>query len=90
MTLRTEELLRQKCLYTFDILSMLLCMRATELTKSELGQIKPDLLCLFTDSLQSTTGVCLEYILKNDILAHLERLCEADRPHGVKGKLFHF
>ena len=34
-----------------------------------------------------TTGVCLEYLFKNDLLAHLERLCEVDRPHGVKGGL---
>nr|ODN91005.1 hypothetical protein L204_05846 [Cryptococcus depauperatus CBS 7855] len=33
---------------------------------------------------EDTTGVCLEYFLKNDLLAHLERLCEADRPHGIK------
>lgn len=38
------------------------------------------------DNARSTTGACLEYFLKNDILAHLERLCEADRPHGIKGK----
>ena len=33
----------------------------------------------------STTGACLEYLLKNDLLSELERLCEADRPHGIKG-----
>ncbi|RXK41573.1 hypothetical protein M231_01072 [Tremella mesenterica] len=33
---------------------------------------------------EDTPGACLEYFLKNDLLAQLERLCEADRPHGVK------
>ena len=37
--------------------------------------------------LSSTTGACLEYFLNNDLLTHLERLCEADRPHGIKGEL---
>jgi hypothetical protein len=35
----------------------------------------------------STTGACLEYLLRNDILAQLEQLCEADRPKGIKGEL---
>lgn len=34
----------------------------------------------------STTGACLEYFLRHDILAQLERLCERDRPRGVKGE----
>lgn len=33
----------------------------------------------------SETGPCFEYFLKYDILAVLERLCEPDRPHGIKG-----
>ncbi|TYJ58554.1 hypothetical protein B9479_000764 [Cryptococcus floricola] len=37
--------------------------------------------------LVSTTGACLEYFLKNDILANLERLCERDRPHGIKAEV---
>ncbi|WWD18437.1 hypothetical protein CI109_102889 [Kwoniella shandongensis] len=36
---------------------------------------------------EDTTGACLEYFLKNDILSQLERLCEADRPHGIKGEV---
>lgn len=32
----------------------------------------------------STTGQCLEYFLRNDLLAHLERLCESDKPHGIR------
>ncbi|KAK8858547.1 hypothetical protein IAR55_002776 [Kwoniella newhampshirensis] len=36
---------------------------------------------------EDTTGACLEYFLKNDLLAQLERLCEADRPHGIKGEV---
>ncbi|ORY28507.1 Retinoic acid induced 16-like protein-domain-containing protein [Naematelia encephala] len=36
---------------------------------------------------EDTTGVCLEYFLKNDLLANLERLCEPDRPHGIKGEV---
>jgi hypothetical protein len=34
----------------------------------------------------STTGACLEYFLRHDILANLERLCERDRPRGIKGE----
>jgi hypothetical protein len=34
----------------------------------------------------STTGACLEYFLKNDVLGNLVRICEPDRPHGVKGE----
>lgn len=37
--------------------------------------------------IRSTTGACLEYLLRNDILAQLEQLCEADRPKGIKGEL---
>lgn len=28
----------------------------------------------------------MEYFVNNDILANLERLCEKDRPHGIKCK----
>ncbi|WVW84716.1 hypothetical protein I302_106751 [Kwoniella bestiolae CBS 10118] len=36
---------------------------------------------------EDTTGACLEYFLKNDLLAQLERLCEPDRPHGIKAEV---
>lgn len=36
----------------------------------------------------SETGACLEYFLDNDLLAHLERLAQYDRPHGIKGTWF--
>ncbi|WVQ73157.1 hypothetical protein IAR50_002721 [Cryptococcus sp. DSM 104548] len=36
---------------------------------------------------EDTTGACLEYFLKNDILANLEKLCERDRPHGIKAEV---
>jgi len=26
----------------------------------------------------------MEYFVNNDVLANLERLCEKDRPHGIK------
>jgi hypothetical protein len=26
----------------------------------------------------------MEYFVNNDLLANLERLCEKDRPHGIK------
>ena len=35
----------------------------------------------------SSTGACLEYLLKNDVLSALERLAEADRPSGVKAEV---
>jgi hypothetical protein len=28
----------------------------------------------------------MEYFVNNDLLANLERLCEKDRPHGIKCK----
>jgi hypothetical protein len=34
---------------------------------------------------EDTTGVCLEYLLRNDMLSQLERLAENDRPRGIKG-----
>ncbi|ODN81751.1 hypothetical protein L202_02137 [Cryptococcus amylolentus CBS 6039] len=40
-----------------------------------------------TDEEQVGTGACLEYFLKNDILANLEKLCERDRPHGIKAEV---
>ncbi|KAL7423273.1 hypothetical protein Q5752_002573 [Cryptotrichosporon argae] len=33
---------------------------------------------------EDTTGVCLEYFFKHDVLGTLERLSEADRPFGIK------
>ncbi|OCF33450.1 hypothetical protein I317_04133 [Kwoniella heveanensis CBS 569] len=36
---------------------------------------------------EDTTGACLEYFLKNDLLSQLERLCEPDRPHGIKAEV---
>ncbi|KAL1412923.1 hypothetical protein Q8F55_000672 [Vanrija albida] len=36
---------------------------------------------------EDTTGACLEYFLRNDMLAQLERLCERDRPHGIKAEV---
>ncbi|ORX40138.1 Retinoic acid induced 16-like protein-domain-containing protein [Kockovaella imperatae] len=39
---------------------------------------------------EDTTGACLEYFFKNDLLAHLERLCENDRPHGIKVEVVKF
>ncbi|WVQ80678.1 hypothetical protein IAT38_002783 [Cryptococcus sp. DSM 104549] len=36
---------------------------------------------------EDTTGACLEYFLKNGVLASLEKLCEADRPHGIKAEV---
>ncbi|WVR06313.1 hypothetical protein IAU60_003343 [Kwoniella sp. DSM 27419] len=36
---------------------------------------------------EDTTGSCLEYFLKHDLLSQLERLCEPDRPHGVKAEV---
>ncbi len=35
---------------------------------------------------EDTTGACLEYFLRHDMLAALERLCARDRPRGVKGE----
>jgi len=28
----------------------------------------------------------MEYFVNNDLLANLERLCERDKPHGIKCK----
>ncbi|CAK9784123.1 hypothetical protein CC85DRAFT_325006 [Cutaneotrichosporon oleaginosum] len=36
---------------------------------------------------EDTTGACLEYFLRHDMLAALERLCERDRPRGVKAEV---
>ncbi|WWC62610.1 uncharacterized protein I303_105207 [Kwoniella dejecticola CBS 10117] len=36
---------------------------------------------------EDTTGACLEYFLKNDLLGQLEKLCEPDRPHGIKAEV---
>ncbi|WWC70800.1 uncharacterized protein I206_104752 [Kwoniella pini CBS 10737] len=36
---------------------------------------------------EDTTGACLEYFLKNDLLGQLERLCEPDRPYGIKAEV---
>ncbi|WRT67743.1 uncharacterized protein IL334_004715 [Kwoniella shivajii] len=36
---------------------------------------------------EDTTGACLEYFLKNDLLSQLERLCEPDRPYGIKAEV---
>lgn len=35
----------------------------------------------------STTGACLEFLLKNDVLSTLERLADADRPFGIKAEV---
>lgn len=35
---------------------------------------------------EDTTGVCLEYLLRNDVLSELEKLSENDRPSGIKGE----
>jgi hypothetical protein len=32
----------------------------------------------------------MEYFVNNDLLANLERLCEKDRPHGIKCKSLYF
>lgn len=34
---------------------------------------------------EDTTGACLEYFLRKDLLGRLEALCQADRPRGLKG-----
>ncbi|KDQ19869.1 hypothetical protein BOTBODRAFT_125345 [Botryobasidium botryosum FD-172 SS1] len=36
---------------------------------------------------EDTTGACLEYLLKNDVLFTLVRLSENDRPSGVHGEV---
>ncbi|KIJ25681.1 hypothetical protein M422DRAFT_77070 [Sphaerobolus stellatus SS14] len=36
---------------------------------------------------EGTTGQCLEYLLKNDILGRLVRLSEADRPFGIQAEV---
>lgn len=35
----------------------------------------------------STTGACLEFLLKNDVLSTLERLADTDRPFGIKAEV---
>lgn len=32
----------------------------------------------------------MEYFVNNDLLANLEKLCEKDRPHGIKCMSLHF
>ncbi|KAJ7582727.1 Retinoic acid induced 16-like protein-domain-containing protein [Mycena floridula] len=36
---------------------------------------------------EGTTGVCLEYLLKNDVLGTLVRLSETDRPFGIQAEV---
>ncbi|KAJ3936854.1 MAG: Retinoic acid induced 16-like protein-domain-containing protein [Lentinula lateritia] len=36
---------------------------------------------------EGTTGGCLEYLLKNDVLGTLVRLSEADRPFGIQAEV---
>ncbi|KAK7054914.1 hypothetical protein VNI00_003377 [Paramarasmius palmivorus] len=36
---------------------------------------------------QGTTGACLEYLLKNDVLGTLVRLSETDRPYGIQAEV---
>ncbi|KAK0459712.1 Retinoic acid induced 16-like protein-domain-containing protein [Desarmillaria tabescens] len=36
---------------------------------------------------EGTTGVCLEYLLKNDVLGTLVRLSETDRPSGIQAEV---
>lgn len=33
---------------------------------------------------EDTTGACLEYFLRHDMLGQLERLCQTNRPRGIK------
>ncbi|KAF8514029.1 Retinoic acid induced 16-like protein-domain-containing protein [Gautieria morchelliformis] len=40
-----------------------------------------------TRSNEGTTGQCLEYLLKNDVLGHLVRLSEPDRPFGIQAEV---
>lgn len=35
----------------------------------------------------STTGACLEYLLKNEVLSELEKLADNDRPAGIKAEV---
>jgi hypothetical protein len=35
-----------------------------------------------------TLGSCMEYFVNHDLLAHLERLSEKDRPHGIKCRFY--
>ncbi|CDO68335.1 hypothetical protein BN946_scf184799.g62 [Trametes cinnabarina] len=36
---------------------------------------------------EGTTGACLEYLLKNDVLGTLVKLSEADRPFGIQAEV---
>ncbi|KAF8921317.1 Retinoic acid induced 16-like protein-domain-containing protein [Mucidula mucida] len=36
---------------------------------------------------EGTTGACLEYLLKNDVLGTLVRLSESDRPSGIQAEV---
>ncbi|KAF9264694.1 hypothetical protein L218DRAFT_899648 [Marasmius fiardii PR-910] len=36
---------------------------------------------------EGATGACLEYLLKNDVLGTLVRLCESDRPYGIQAEV---
>ncbi|KAF8575555.1 hypothetical protein K439DRAFT_1419710 [Ramaria rubella] len=36
---------------------------------------------------EGTTGQCLEYLLKNDVLGNLVRLSESDRPFGIQAQV---
>ncbi|KZS89926.1 hypothetical protein SISNIDRAFT_458240 [Sistotremastrum niveocremeum HHB9708] len=40
-----------------------------------------------TRSKEGTTGACLEYLLKNDVLGTLVKLSEADRPSGIQAEV---
>ncbi|EKM82692.1 hypothetical protein AGABI1DRAFT_68546 [Agaricus bisporus var. burnettii JB137-S8] len=40
-----------------------------------------------THTEEGGTGACLEYLLKNDVLATLVRLSEADRPSGIQAEV---
>lgn len=64
-----------------------------QLARGVLATAVPRNLKLIVDALvyesnrtdEDTTGACLEYFLRHDMLGQLERLCEKDRPRGVKG-----
>ncbi|KAF8502558.1 Retinoic acid induced 16-like protein-domain-containing protein [Hysterangium stoloniferum] len=66
-----------------------------QLTRGITATDVPAHLKLMVDSLvwestrteEGTTGQCLEYLLKNDVLGNLVRLSEADRPFGIQAQV---
>ncbi|KAI0306589.1 Retinoic acid induced 16-like protein-domain-containing protein [Multifurca ochricompacta] len=58
-----------------------------ESTRTEEGSVRFILTHLLLTPSRRGTGICLEYLLKNDVLGTLVRLSETDRPSGIQAEV---